>query len=433
MIDEAHELKKLSLVILAILRNLLQKEGSKIKLIVTSATLDSKLFEEYFADMKYQLIEAVTPTFDVETHYTNFPDLDTTLVENTAAHLKVIFDHIRRNFCDPQSQTSISPNVLVFLPSVKDIKEVLAYIENDEGEVFKKIRDSVNFCLEELHGALLPEEKNKVIRPRVKHKDLVRVILATKIAETAITLDEIYYVLDSGLEREYYFDEVSKMHFIQETRISKSSAEQRKGRAGRVGDGFCFKMYKEEEEVKFRDNKVPEILRMDLSDVILLQTELSHLFNFGDLMYFHDLEISKINSITDELKRIDAIQTANSKSTLTSKGKVMLKMGCSALVAAFLVECYSMGCLDYGVIAAASMENVKNLFRDSEKINSFSMTSNMEQYKTSQNLGDLGVIINVCRTYENMKEHEQKVFHSDFDISKKDIDDFRVKAEHLKW
>ncbi len=180
-----------------------------------------------------------------------------------------------------------------------------------------------------------------MIQPDLLHLDTVRVILATKIAETAITLHNIYYVLDSGLEREYYFDEISKMSYIKEIKISKSSAEQRKGRAGRVGNSYCFKMYKEEEELKFNENKVPEILRNDLADVVLIQTELNHLFCFSDLMYYKELDLHRISGITEELKRLGALETVSGKQRLTMKGKIMLKMSCTPIVAAFLVECYS--------------------------------------------------------------------------------------------
>lgn len=93
IIDEAHELKKESIAIIAILKRIIKDNpNSRFKLIVTSATLEKKLFQEYFGEMRCATIEAVTPMHDVEVFYTQFPDLEINLVENTAAHLKVIFD-----------------------------------------------------------------------------------------------------------------------------------------------------------------------------------------------------------------------------------------------------------------------------------------------------------------------------------------------------
>jgi HrpA-like RNA helicase len=92
MLDEAHELRKQGLFILAILRNMVRKSQGHKKLIVTSATLDTELFEDYFRGMKCVIIEAITPTYDVEVHYTYFPDLEANIIDNTSCHLKMIFD-----------------------------------------------------------------------------------------------------------------------------------------------------------------------------------------------------------------------------------------------------------------------------------------------------------------------------------------------------
>lgn len=93
VIDEAHELKKESIAIMAILKRYISDNPTKgIKLIVTSATLEKKLFQEYFGSMRCETIEAITPIHEVEVFYTQYPDLEINLVENTAAHLKIIFD-----------------------------------------------------------------------------------------------------------------------------------------------------------------------------------------------------------------------------------------------------------------------------------------------------------------------------------------------------
>lgn len=92
MLDEAHELKKQGLLILAVIKNYIKKHGKSKKLIITSATLDTKLFEDYFEGLTKVTIEALTPTYDVEVYYSQFPDLESNLIENTACHLKVIFD-----------------------------------------------------------------------------------------------------------------------------------------------------------------------------------------------------------------------------------------------------------------------------------------------------------------------------------------------------
>lgn len=257
----------------------------------------------------------------------------------------------------------------MFLPSIREIKEVLNWIQNeDSDQFFKKFPEAekVSISYEELHGGLSPEEKKAVIKPRrTDNSDsVIRIILATKIAETALTLDRIFYVLDSGLEREYYFEELAKLNLEREVKISKSSAIQRQGRAGRVANGYCFKMYKEEEELKFNDTKVPEILRMDISDVILLQTELQALFQMPSLMYYD--KIQHIEEIKQEMIRIKAIETneTDSVSVLSNKGQFIIRSGLDTMVSAFLYECHRYDCGDLGHIASSALKNYKGFFRD---------------------------------------------------------------------
>lgn len=370
LIDEAHELRKTTLIILAILRNFIRSRKSSVhKLIVTSATLDTLVFQKYLDGMNVATIEAKTPTYDVQEVYTLFPDLKTNIIENTAAHLRAMMEHLKNHF----STEHDLPNILVFLPSIKEIKAVKQYIEDDQDKVFALIQESLPFVLQEMHGGLKPSEKNLVMKPHWELKKKVRIILATKIAETALTIDDVRYVLDSGLHTEYYFDEITKMDYNKQVPISKSSAIQRKGRAGRTSKGFCFKMYTELEEREFDDTNEPEILRMDIADVIMTQIELVNSFNLSDLLFYEKLmkkqdgsPSNKISQVINELYRIQAIETKSdgeSKTSLTNKGRFMIQMGMKGMTAAFLYECIRYGIRDLGE-ASATVLNNKNIFRN---------------------------------------------------------------------
>lgn len=368
MIDEAHEMRKTTIMILAIIKNFLKSQQIRDhKLIVTSATLDTEVFKKYFADLKMTVIEAKTPTYDVKEFYTQFPDLSTSIIENTGAHLRIMLEHIKQYF----DSEFFLPNILVFLPSIKEIKEVKEYIETDFDKAFKIISEDLPFHLEELHGALRPSEKNQVLNPDSSLKKTVRIILATKIAETALTIEDVRYVLDSGLHTEYFFDELTKMDYSKQVPISLSSAIQRRGRAGRTAKGFCFKMYTEEEEREFEDTNVPEILRMDIADVIMTQIELQVLFGMNDLLFYEEINKSRttkqennlISQITSQLHKIEAIATDSRNMTvLTNKGKFIVQMGLKGLTGAFLYECIRLGIRELGE-ASATVLNTKNLFR----------------------------------------------------------------------
>lgn len=361
LIDEAHELRKASMMILAILKNFVKKKDKAHKMIVTSATLDTEVFQKYFKGMELTTIEAITPTYDVEEHYTYFPDLSTSIIENTAAHLRYIFEHIKNNF----DNNKVIPNILVFLPSIKEIKEVKDFIFKDNDRQFGIIKQDLDFHIEEMHGGLKPSEKDLVMKPPQYVRRKVRVILATKIAETALTLENIYYVLDSGRHTEYFFDEAAKMDYSKNVPISKSSAIQRKGRAGRIANGFCFKMYTIEDEAEFEDTNIPEILRMDIADVIMTQIDLKDMFLMSDLLYYEKLvsEKDKISQVSSELKRIGATEVHNQALSLTNKGKFMIQVGLKGLIGAFLYECIRLGVREIGEVAAIALSS-KSLFRN---------------------------------------------------------------------
>lgn len=391
LIDEAHELRKTTIMILAILKNFLKRQLEPYhKLIVTSATLDTEVFKEYFADLKMTVIEAKTPTYDVQQFYTQFPDLSTSIVENTAAHLRIMMEHLMKHF----SSEYFLPNILVFLPSIKEIKEIRTHIEEDHDKSFSIISESLPHQVQELHGGLKPSEKSMVLDPDPKLKKVVRIILATKIAETALTIEDVRYVLDSGLHTEYFFDELTKMDYSKKVPISKSSAIQRKGRAGRTAKGFCFKMYTEEEELEFDDTNIPEILRMDVADVIMTQIELQNLYKMSDLLFYKEMNTPRshsskstsskppssvpagsppvnnlIDQIVSQLTKLNALEVdISTKSTvLTNKGKFMIQMGIKGLTAAFLYECIRLGIRELGE-AATTVLNTKNLFRDNVSV-----------------------------------------------------------------
>ena len=365
LIDEAHELRKASMMILAILKNFIKDREKKHKMIVTSATLDTEIFQKYFEGTLLNTIEAKTPTFDVEEHFTYFPDLTTSIVENTAAHLRLIFEHIKNNF-----STEVMPNVLVFLPSIKEIKGVKEFILKDQEKQFEIIREFLPFHIEEMHGGLKPSEKDLVLKPPSYLKKKVRVILATKIAETALTLENIYYVLDSGRHTEYFYDEAAKMDYNKNVPISKSSAIQRRGRAGRIANGYCFKMYTEEDEAEFEDTNIPEILRMDIADVIMTQIDLQKMFRMSDLLYYDKLvkDKNKVSQVSEELRRIGATIVENTELKLTNKGKFMIQMNLKGLTAAFLYECIRFGARSLGEIASTAL-NSKNMFRNNVNSN----------------------------------------------------------------
>lgn len=312
------------------------------------------------------------------------------------------------------------PNVLVFLPSIPIIKRVIE--RKMEDEEFKKIQQKTEYRFEEFHGALRPDEKNQVLDPKEDLSRIVRIILATNIAETAVTINNIMYVLDSGKEREYYQDEITSLSYMRTESISKSSAIQRQGRAGRVCNGFCYKMYTEKDFEEFQDSKKPEIIRMDISDVILLNIELKDFFKISDLLFYEKIA-DKTRAVTMMLKSKDCIDTdvEMGNDLLSLKGRFVIEADMEPATSMFLFECARLNNAHYGCMAALVLDKPVGYFRDNETLSKVLKIAIGVEKKSSQQLGDLAPIIFLLEKYNSLTFEEKKKYEKDFGVGLQDM------------
>ena len=312
------------------------------------------------------------------------------------------------------------PNVLVFLPSIPEIKKVIE--KKTEDADFVKIQSKTEFRFEEFHGALKPEEKNAVLDPKEDLKSIVRIILATNIAETAVTINNIMYVLDSGKEREYYQDEISSLSYMRTESISKSSAIQRQGRAGRVCNGFCYKMYTEKDYEEFQDSKKPEIIRMDISDIILINIQLQDFFKMSDLIFYEHIA-DKIKTIAMILKNKGCIEfhEESGSQSLSLKGKFTIEADMDAQTAMFLYESLRMNNGHYGSMAALVLEKPVGYFRSNETLSKILKLCIGIDKSSAKNLGDLAPIIYLLEKYNNLSAEEKKKYEKDYGVAPSDM------------
>ena len=314
----------------------------------------------------------------------------------------------------------------MFLPSIPNIKGVIDIIQEDTADkFFTTLQQDIQYQLEELHGGLSPTEKAEVMRVTPKEQNYVRVILATRIAETALTLDNIIYVLDSGLEREYYFDEIARLDYMEVKQISQSSAIQRQGRAGRVKPGFCFKMYTIEDETRMEVNKEAEILRTDISDLILYGYKLRDFFEINNLMYYQELSKQKVTKITQELINLNTLRYDEKvgSTVLTNKGEFVIQMGLKVLIACLLYESLKMGIEELGILAACSLKMGRGFFRRNEMLKKYADNElKLERSETgNSNLGDLAPLIHIAKSYERMNQSMKREFEIRYQITGKEM------------
>jgi HrpA-like RNA helicase len=312
------------------------------------------------------------------------------------------------------------PNILVFLPSIPEIKRVLEKRQEDKD--FVKIQEKIEFKFEEFHGALRPDEKNEVLDPKDDLSKIVRIILATNIAETAVTINNIMYVLDSGKEREYYQDEISSLSYMRTESISKSSAIQRQGRAGRVCNGYCYKMYTEKDYEEFQDSKKPEIVRMDISDIILLNIELQDFFKISDLLFFESIQ-EKTRAIAMMLQNkgcID-IDLESGSQHLSKKGKFTIEADMDAHTAMFLFESLRLNNGHYGTMAALVLEKPVGYFRNNETLTKILKICIGVEKQSAKNLGDLAPIVFLLEKYKSFSADEKRKYEKDYGVTPFDM------------
>lgn len=344
IVDEAHERSLNIDFLLGILRNLL-KQRRDLKLVITSATLDTRKFSEAFGGAP--VIEVSGRLYPVEVRYRPIdPDReaseDMTYVD--AAILAV--EEIERELP--------AGDILIFMPTEQDIRETCAALEGRS----KKRADADTVL--PLFARLTWPEQRRIFAPAPFRK----IIVATNVAETSLTIPGIRYVIDTGLARIARYNSRTRTLGLPVAEISRSSADQRKGRCGRVEAGVCFRLYDRSDYEARELFTVPEILRSNLAEVILRMLSLK----IGDIESFPFIDPPDPRNIRtglEVLKELGAVQaaaedpaqgrTANgSLFALTELGRKMARLPMDPRISRMIIEAQKEGCVrEVAVIASA--------------------------------------------------------------------------------
>ena len=246
-------------------------------------------------------------------------------------------------------------DILVFLTSPGEV-EIACQLAGDSLD-----KDSI--VVLPLHGKMQPVDQQKVFQV---YEGKQKVIFCTNVAETSVTIDGVKYVIDTGMAKELRFDPKRNMNSLEVCRISKSSAEQRKGRAGRTSPGKCFRLYSEEIYEKMRDRMLPELLRVHLTLAVL------KLYEFGveDVLEFDFVEqpdCSTLRGAVEVLKLVDAVNDNG----LTGRGKILATLPIDPQLGKVLLDGIEAGVgLEAAIVVATSTVGGGIFFRmgtDAEK------------------------------------------------------------------
>ena len=324
IIDEAHERSLNIDFLLGFLKQLLNNRRD-LKLIITSATIDVEKFSRHFDGAP--IVTVSGRTYPVETRYAPL-DLDTTELKNDDSQVDGIIKTIKEISAAEKKSARHLGDVLVFLSSEREIRDTAAALRK------QKLPDTEVLPL---YARLRHSEQVKIFK---SHKGR-RIVLATNVAETSLTVPGIRYVVDTGFARISRYSLQTKVQRLPIEAVSQASANQRKGRCGRLEDGICIRLYTED---NFNSRPLytdPEIKRTNLASVILRMLYL----RLGDVEAFPFIEPPEPQAIREGYKLLAELNALSHDRQLTATGKQMAALPVDPKHARMLVTAVSEHCL----------------------------------------------------------------------------------------
>ncbi|KAL7305983.1 hypothetical protein TKK_0001453 [Trichogramma kaykai] len=374
MIDEAHERTIHTDVLFGLLKGAVGRRPD-LKLIVTSATLDAVKFSSYFFEAPIFTIPG--RTFEVEIMYTKEPEtdyLDASLITVMQIHLR-----------EPPG------DILLFLTGQEEIDTACEILY----ERMKSLGPDVpELIILPVYSALPSEMQTRIFEPAPPGSR--KVVIATNIAETSLTIDGIYYVVDPGFVKQKVYNSKTGMDSLIVTPISQAAANQRSGRAGRTGPGKCYRLYTER---AYRDEMlptpVPEIQRTNLATTVLqLKT-----MGINDLLHFDFMDAPPVESLIMALESLHSLSALDDEGLLTRLGRRMAEFPLEPNLSKMLIMSVHLKCSDE-ILTIVSMLSVQNVFyrpKDKQAI------ADQKKAKFNQLEGDHLTLLAVYNSWKNNK------------------------------
>jgi ATP-dependent helicase HrpA len=379
IVDEAHERSINIDFILGILKKLLAKRRD-LKLIITSATIDTEKFSRAFHNAP--IIEVSGRLYPVEVRYfplhqRNEEKDDISYIDEAVHAVSSLKKEKRRG------------DILLFMPTEQDIRETCDVLTAKHYKHTQVLP---------LFARLSAAEQRRVFIPTQAQK----IVVATNVAETSITIPGIKYVIDTGLARISEYNPRTRTKSLPIKAISRSSADQRMGRCGRVQDGVCIRLYDVDDYINRHIFTSPEILRSNLAEIILRMIALK----LGDISSFPFIDPPNPKNIKDGfdiLEELDAIRSEKMKKrkrvvfSLTPKGRMMARLPIDPRISRMIIEAQKEGCVDEVLIIASALSSQDPRERP------FELEAQADQvHKSFENTSsDFITLLNIWSTYHD--------------------------------
>lgn len=388
IVDEAHERSLNTDLLLALVKKQLF-DRSDLRLVIMSATADANKLAEYFYGCS--VVNVKGRSFPVEIKY--IPDVSS--ATSTAAPI----NHKSGGFAS----------------YVSDVVRMARFVHKTEGDgailAFLTSQMEVEWACENfvepmvvvlpLHGKLSFEEQNRVFESYPGRR---KIIFSTNVAETSLTIHDVKYVIDCGMEKESRFEPSSGMNVLKVCWISQSSANQRAGRAGRTGAGKCYRLYSESDFQSIRIHQEPEICKVHLGSAVLRILALG-IQKVQDFDFVDAPSTMAIDKAVQNLVHLDAITCRNGKYELTDVGRYLLKLGIAPRLGKIILDCFTCGLRKEGLVLAAVLTHSSNMFcrvgNEEEKYR-----ADRRKLPFCHHYGDLFTLLSVYKKWED--EHESK-------------------------
>ncbi len=331
IIDEAHERSLNIDFLLGLIRTLLPKRDD-LKVVITSATLDTEKFSRAFDGAP--VIHVGGRLYPVEVDYRS-PEEDPGPADESS-YVDAAVREVERLLAG-----RTKGDILVFMPTERDIRETCERLEAGSGSGVDVLP---------LFARLPASQQNRVFAPAAQRK----IVAATNVAETSLTIPGIKYVVDTGLARIPRYLPTTRTTTLGVVPISRSGADQRKGRCGRVENGVCIRLYSEDDYQAREEHTPPEILRSNLAEVILRMLSLG----LGDVQGFPFVDPPSARSVKDGydiLTELGAIEREKGKARLTRRGRLMARLPLDPRISRMMIEAQKEGCLEETAVIASAL------------------------------------------------------------------------------